>query len=356
MHMADALLSPAVGVTMWTVAGAALAYSCRKARQELDDRAVPLMGVLGAFVFAAQLINFTIPGTGSSGHLSGGLLLAVLLGSHGGFLAMASVLFIQALFFADGGLLALGANIFNLGFFPCFIVYPWLYRRIAAPATAPGRGRLTAGTIVAAVAALQLGSLAVVLETVFSGRAALSFTSFALLMQPIHLAIGLVEGAVTAMVIALVRDARPGVVQRQEQSEREKKIPVMAGRTLVALGVATLLLATVLVRFASSLPDGLEWSLARLGGTERIEAAAISADGLHLSLAAVQDKVTVFPDYRLATTPDTAGRPAAGTAGEGPAVAAGTSLAGLTGGILTLGVILLIGLGLRRKQGPEREV
>ena len=130
MHMADALISPAVGGTMWAAAAGMAAYSARKVQNELDERKVPLMGVLGAFIFAAQMINFTIPGTGSSGHLGGGLILAILLGPYAGFLTMASVLTIQALFFADGGLLALGCNIFNLGFFSCFIAYPFIYKQI----------------------------------------------------------------------------------------------------------------------------------------------------------------------------------------------------------------------------------
>ncbi|MBI4792071.1 MAG: energy-coupling factor ABC transporter permease, partial [Deltaproteobacteria bacterium] len=128
MHMADALLSPAVGGTLWGVAGSAIAYSSMKVKKELDERKVPLMGVLGAFIFAAQMINFTIPATGSSGHLGGGLLLAILLGAPAAFLAIASVLTVQALFFADGGLLALGCNIFNLGFTTAYLAYPLLVK------------------------------------------------------------------------------------------------------------------------------------------------------------------------------------------------------------------------------------
>ena len=121
MHMADALLSPMVGGTMWAATAGILAYCSRKVKQEIDDHKIPLMGVLGAFVFAAQMINFTIPATGSSGHLGGGMLLAILLGPYAAFLVIASVLTVQALFFGDGGLFALGCNIFNLGFFPCFV-------------------------------------------------------------------------------------------------------------------------------------------------------------------------------------------------------------------------------------------
>src|SRR5512144_1420723 len=128
MHMADALISPAVGGTMWAAAAGLTVYSARKLKEGLDDSKVPLMGVLGAFVFAAQMINFTIPGTGSSGHLSGGLLLAILLGPPAALITIASILMVQALFFADGGVLALGCNIVNMGLFPCFIVYTLLYR------------------------------------------------------------------------------------------------------------------------------------------------------------------------------------------------------------------------------------
>ena len=140
MHMADALLSPAVGGTMWVAAGTALACSAKEVSRDLDAERVPLMGVLGAFVFGAQMINFTIPGTGSSGHLGGGILLALLLGPSASFLTMASVLTVQALFFGDGGLLALGCNMFNLGFVPSFVVYPLLLRpllRRPSPKPAP---------------------------------------------------------------------------------------------------------------------------------------------------------------------------------------------------------------------------
>jgi cobalt/nickel transport system permease protein len=156
MHMADALLSPAVGGTMGAATAGLIAYCSHKVRTELDTYKVPLMGVLGAFIFAAQMINFSIPGTGSSGHLGGGLLLAILLGPHAAFLTIASVLVIQALFFADGGLLALGCNIFNLGFLPAFIAYPFIYKIFINSAST--RRRMSFFTIIAAVVALQLGA------------------------------------------------------------------------------------------------------------------------------------------------------------------------------------------------------
>ena len=122
MHMADALLSPAVGVAMYAASTGAIARSASKIKQEIIEKKIPIMAVAGSFVFAAQMINFTIPVTGSSGHIGGGILLAAMLGGYPALLTIAAVVSIQALFFADGGLLALGANIFNMGVIPCFII------------------------------------------------------------------------------------------------------------------------------------------------------------------------------------------------------------------------------------------
>src|SRR5512143_324466 len=128
MHMADALVSAAVGGSFWALSGGALAGCSRRVRRDEDERRVPLMGVLGAFVFAVQMVNFAIPGTGSSGHLVGTLLLSALLGPPAAVLVMGSVLLVQALFFADGGLLAFGCNLFNMGILPAFVAYPLVYR------------------------------------------------------------------------------------------------------------------------------------------------------------------------------------------------------------------------------------
>ena len=130
MHMADALLSPAMGVACWVASGAALAWCARRVKRNPREDLVPLMGVLGAFVFAAQMVNFSIPGTGSGGHKVGGLLLSVLLGPAPALIVIASVLTVQALFFADGGLLALGANLFNMGVMSCLVAYPLIYRTL----------------------------------------------------------------------------------------------------------------------------------------------------------------------------------------------------------------------------------
>lgn len=211
MHMADGFISPAVGCTMWAASAAITALCARKVRQEKEVRLVPLMGVLGAFIFACQMLNFTIPGTGSSGHLGGGLILAVLLGPYAGFLVMAAILAVQALFFADGGLLALGCNIFNMGFFSCLVAYPFIYRPLAGKN--PGTGRITLASITAAVIGLQLGAFSVVLETTASGISALPFAQFVELMLPIHLAIGVVEGLATAAIVIFISRAQPSLLR-----------------------------------------------------------------------------------------------------------------------------------------------
>lgn len=332
MHMADALISPVVGGTLWAATAGTIAWCSSKVRRELDERKVPLMGVLGAFVFAAQMINFAIPGTGSSGHLGGGLLLAILLGPQAAFLTIASVLFIQALFFADGGLLALGCNIFNLGVFPAFIAYPLVYKPLAG--TKPTQRRLIGAALLAAVTGLQCGSLAVVLETVASGITALPFTAFVVLMQPIHLAIGIIEGLATAAVVAFIWRARPELVENVLHRRPFGKLPIRG--MLVGFGLAALLLGGVVSWFASSQPDGLEWSIAGVTGTEGL---AEPQQGLHGILAGAQKKFAFLPDYAF---------PAPGDKGE-PFIDGhlGTSVAGLVGGAITLLLCAVIGLLLK---------
>ena len=212
MHMADALISPAVGGTMLVASVGVAAYSIKKIKNDMDEKKIPLMGVMGAFVFAAQMINFAIPGTGSSGHIGGGMLLAILLGPYAGFLTMASILLIQALFFGDGGLLAFGSNVFNLGFYTCFIAYPIIYKWFTRKGVTSQR--IFWGAITSALVGLQLGAFSVVLETVLSGKTELPFGTFVLLMQPIHLAIGVVEGLVTAAVVSFVWKARPEIIEK----------------------------------------------------------------------------------------------------------------------------------------------
>jgi cobalt/nickel transport system permease protein len=348
MHMADALISPAVGGTLWAATAGLIGYSSKKAGKELDDRKVPLMGVLGAFIFAAQMINFTIPATGSSGHLGGGMILAILLGPHAAFLTMASVLTVQALFFADGGLLALGCNIFNLGFFPCFVVYPFIYRKMVDNNSS--RGRILVAALFSAIISLQAGAFCVVLETVFSGISELPFATFVLLMQPIHLAIGLVEGFTTAAVVIFVRKARPEILSAAAGSTPIGEISIR--KVLVGLLAAAVVFGGALSWFASQRPDGLEWSMFKTSGTGELENPE---HGIHDSLSGLQEKTAFLPDYSF-KTPKSQTPASENKAGEQPAwpsVDAGRTLSGLVGGALTLGLALVIGFAVRRKKRPR---
>lgn len=338
MHMADALVSPVVGGTLWAVSAATIAYCSSRVSRDLDERKVPLMGALGAFIFAAQMINFTIPTTGSSGHLGGGLLLAILLGPAAAFLTISSVLMVQALFFADGGLLALGCNMFNLGVFPAFFAYPLIYKRMAG--RNPSQLQMVVAAIIAAVVGLQFGSLGVVLQTVASGVASLPFNTFLLLMQPIHLAIGIVEGVVTALVVSFVYRARPEVLERVLQNKPLGELPVHS--LIITFLIAATLIGGILSWFASEYPDGLEWSIAKITGSGELPETGHQE---HEKLAALQEQTTLLPDYAL------------------PVVAAsrsdllsvvtkeriGTSLSGLIGGTITLVFCILAGILLRKR-------
>jgi cobalt/nickel transport system permease protein len=329
MHMADALLSPAVSGVMTAASAGALAYACAKLKDEDapggSERKVPVMGVMGAFVFAAQMINFTIPGTGSSGHIGGGILLAAMLGPHAALLTISAVLIIQCLFFADGGLLALGCNIFNMGVYACYIAYPLIFRRIAGRDPTPGR--ITAASVVSVTAGLQLGAFSVVLETLLSGVTELPFGTFAALMQPIHLAIGIVEGLITAAALCFVRQARPGLPDFSAGGLGEAGRGALSFKqTLLALLVLAALVGGGLSLYASSYPDGLEWSMERVAGTAELERESAAHDGA----AAIQEATAFMPDYSFKSDGE-----------DGSAI--GASASGIAGGAMTLALACAAG-------------
>lgn len=322
MHMADALVSPVVAGTMWVAGALVLTYSLHKAKKVLPEKQIPLMGVLGAFVFAAQMLNFTIPGTGSSGHICGGLLLSALLGPVAGFITLSLVIFIQALFFADGGLLAYGCNIINMGFYTCFIMYPLIFKPLVHK---DGEKYLFPAAILTCVLGLQLGAFSVVLETLASGITVLPFKTFLLLMQPIHIAIGAVEGAVTAAVLHFVWQARPELSPDQDIKAGSSSL-LVRGFALAAVACAGFFSL-----LASENPDGLEWSIAKITGTTELEAS-----GFWQVLAAqIQNAASLMADYSVPGFTDSSW---------------GTSIAGLTGGIITCIVCILIGKFVARRK------
>jgi cobalt/nickel transport system permease protein len=286
---------------MCVVSIVAIAFSVVKVKKDdLCEKKIPMMGVMGAFIFAVQMLNFTIPATGSSGHLSGGILLAAMIGGAPALLSMSAILIIQCLFFADGGLLALGCNIFNMGVVPCLIIYPLIFKLFIKKSITPGR--ITVASVSASIIALQIGAFCVVLETLASGAIGLSFSSFVLLMQPIHLAIGIAEGIATAAILCFVHKMRPEIIERSPSNS-----------VIATFAIAALIAGGALSIFASSNPDGLEWAL---------EKAAIA-----MEFGEKEPIKTAFmPDYNFINDEEDFG----------------TSVAGIAGGILTFLLAIFI--------------
>jgi cobalt/nickel transport system permease protein len=318
---------------MTAVSAAAIGYAVKRtAGDALDEKKIPLMGVMGALIFAGQMINFTIPGTGSSGHIGGGLLLAALLGQFPALIVLASVLLIQCLFFADGGLLAFGCNVFNMGVIPCFIAYPCIFKPLIKKGIE--KKRILTASVCGSVIGLQAGAFCVVLETLFSGVTELPFGAFALLMQPIHFAIGLVEGIVTGGVLWYVHSVRPELLDcAAENVPIPVKLPLK--KILVSFAVLAVIAGGILSVFASSYPDGLEWSMEGVAGTAELEREG----AVHEAASAVVENTAFMPDY--------------GFSGDEEGSSLGTASAGVAGSAIT--VLLAGGVGfilcaVRRKK------
>lgn len=313
MHMSDALINPAVAGTMFVLSATAAGVSIRKihgentqAPEESVAKKIPLMGVMSAFVFAAQMLNFTIPGTGSSGHLCGGMLLSVLLGPWCGFISMISVLLIQALFFADGGLLALGCNVWNMAFYGCFVGSFIIWKPMIS--TRVSKARIMAASIIACVLTLQMGAFSVTLETLISGISELPFKFFVAAMQPIHLAIGAVEGLITGAVLCFIYETRSELLWGVNSS---KKTRMTLASVLVVLAICSAVMGGGISLLASEHPDGLEWSMEKIAGTSELE-----SESLVLKKAAdIQDMTSVMPDYNLGKEETAAGKSASGLLG-----------------------------------------
>lgn len=331
MHMADALLNPAVAGTMYAASTVVAGYSIKKVRELDDPEKIPVMGVMGAFVFATQMINFTIPGTGSSGHLCGGMLLSALLGPTAGFLSMIGVLLIQCLLFADGGLLALGANVWNMAFYGCFIGGGLIWRYIMKDGMS--KRKITLASIIGCMLTLQLGAFSVTLETLASGITELPFTVFVGLMQPIHLAIGLVEGLITAAVLVFVYETRPELLYMSEGS-KEAETQMSYRKVLVILTVVAVLIGGGLSLFASANPDGLEWSIEKVTGSTELDAVG----NAYSVSEGIQNITALLPDYAF----------------KGSESAVGTSFSGVVGGAVV--VVFLVGICMVLRLFKHRSV
>jgi cobalt/nickel transport system permease protein len=208
LHTPDGFLTPLVSAVMWIVSLLALAYAVRRTNHVIDERAIPLMGVTAAFIFAAQMVNFPVfPGT--SGHLLGGVLAAVLLGPWAGTLVMTSVIAVQALVYQDGGLLVMGANIFNMGIVGTLGGYA-VYRAVASMLGGEERGRYPAAAVAAWLSVLG-GAAAITLQLAASGATDLGVALPVIL--GVHVLIGLGEAAITVAAIAFIANVRGELLQ-----------------------------------------------------------------------------------------------------------------------------------------------
>ena len=354
MHMADALVAPAVAATMYVASGVTTGISVKTLKKDENTAKLPTMAVASALVFAGQMINYTIPGTGSSGHLCGGMLLSALLGPQAGFLSMVVILAIQSLFFADGGLLALGANCWNMAFYGCFVGYYLIWRPImrgklfsVLGTKAAGRIRIILAAVLGCVLTLQLGAFSVVLETSVAGITELPFAAFVGIMQPIHLAIGLVEGLITSAVLLFVYETRPELLMDVNTDQEKVRNKCSLKTTLVILAVVVAVVGGGLSLVASSNPDGLEWSMFGNGEAGYSENMGLDEENYGVSSSAadvagsIQEKTAVLPDYAFSESDS----------------AVGTSVSGLVGSAVVAGAAALICLAggfFRRKKNTAK--
>lgn len=242
LHIPDGFLSPAIALFCWGAAIVLLTAAIHRTRDELGERQIPLMGVMAAFIFAAQMINFPVIG-GTSGHLLGATLAAIALGPWGGMLIMASVIGVQGLLFQDGGLVVMGANILNMGLLTVLIGYGF-HRGVAEQS----RGVRLTVTGVAAWLSVIAAALATSLELWLSGTSGLRIVIPAML--GVHAFIGIGEALITVAALAFIVQTRPDLLEAKGQAQ--------GGRGWVVAGLMIALIVVLLAPLASADPDGLE--------------------------------------------------------------------------------------------------
>jgi cobalt/nickel transport system permease protein len=301
LHIPDGFLSLLIAALAWLLAAIAVAAAARRAQADLDERLVPLAGVMAAFIFAGQMINFPVAG-GTSGHLVGAALAAIVLGPWLGILVMTAVIALQALLFQDGGLVAMGANILVMGVLPAFIGYG-LYRLVASR----GRRARLAGTAVAAWLSVMAAALLTALLLGFSNT--VSFAVVVPVMLGIHALIGLGEALITAGALSFILAARPQLLEQSAAT---------GGRGWVAGGIVLALLVVLIAPLASGFPDGLEW----VGGDTGFLGNSQEAP------------YELLPDYTVPLLGETA---------------LSTIVAGLSGALLVAAIALLAVRALRRR-------
>ena len=285
MHIPDGFLDAKTAATTAGLSAGGVALALRRVKQDLPPRKIPLLGLAAAFLFAAQMVNFPVAG-GTSGHLVGGVLAAALLGPSAAVVVVTTVLIVQCFLFADGGVLALGANIFNMAILNSFGGYA-VYRLVGR--CLPGeRGRLTAMAFAGWCAAV-LAAIACAGELAWSGTIAWSVGFPA--MATVHMLIGIGEGLISALVLLAVRQTRPDLV-----SENAPSAAAAVPRNGEWLGYGLLLVlgvAIFIAPFACPWPDGLDAVAARFGfehqavtGLPAAPAPGYQIPGIHWAVGA----------------------------------------------------------------------
>ena len=315
MHVPDGFLSVGVSIILWITAIVAVAYALKRVGKDLGERQAPLMGVLAACIFAGQMLNFSVAG-GTSGHLLGAALAAILLGPWPAVLVMTCVVGVQALLFQDGGLLALGANIFNLAIVGVFVAH-FVYATVQRFAGGRGSGRsrrwvLYVGGFSAGWLSIFVASLACALQLALSGTSPANVAVPA--MAGIHALIGIGEGLITLSALVFISAARPDLVQ-QGRAQRGGSRLVWIGGLLIALMLA------IASPLASAHPDGLEWVAEQRGFLDRAQGPLFE----------------IMPDYVFP-----------GLSNEGLA----TIVSGIVG-VLIVGGVAFIAANARRRRGSE---
>lgn len=247
MHIPDGFLSTLVSIILWVVTAVVVGYALRRVGKDLGERQVPMMGVLAAAIFAGQMLNFTVAG-GTSGHLMGAALATILLGPWAAIIVMTTVVSVQAIIFQDGGLLVLGANIFNMGIIGVLISY-FVYRSFKKLAGSRSWG-IFVGGFTAAWFSIVITALAVALQLAFSGVSPANISIPA--MGGIHMLIGIGEGLITIGALAFLFSTRKDLLPIDQAAPKGGRAVWIGGLILAAI-------LAVVSPLASVHPDGLEW-------------------------------------------------------------------------------------------------
>lgn len=311
MHIPDGFLSVPISILFWVLSVIVIIIALRRVNRDLGEREVPVMGILAAAIFAGQMLNFTVAG-GTSGHLLGAALATILLGPWAAVLIMTCVVSVQALIFQDGGLLVLGANLFNMAVIGPFVSYT-VYRLIQRMSRGNSWGIFTGGAL-AAWSSIFVAALGCGIELSLSGTSPANIAIPA--MGGIHALIGLGEALITVGALSLIYAARRDLLKIGDPQ------PGGSAAVWVGGGLLTVFLA-ITSPLASSYPDGLESVAEKMGFLEKAQSPLFS----------------IIPDYALPGVSNQA---------------LATILAGIVGALIVLGAALLLAYSRRRKSSKNQ--